>query len=63
MKRSIAPVYSGEGSKEFWRRVNALDHDEGCYTLGCALQNLEEQMLTLLENCEKMARAKRRKRR
>ena len=41
-----APHYAGEFSREFWRRVNALpgrDQQE-VYSLGVALQNLEEQL-------------------
>jgi hypothetical protein len=48
--------YSGQGSARFWIRVgklkDAADHQE-LYSLGVALQNLEEQVLRLLLDAEK----------
>lgn len=42
--------YSGKHSKEFWRRVNTYTGPPyvNLYTLGLALQNLEEVVLALL---------------
>lgn len=51
-------AYSQEGSKEFWRRVNALpDPDRGeVYAAGVLLQNMEETVLTWLHSGEARAR-------
>ena len=48
------PHYSGDASEDFWKRVNSVPaskHGE-CYALGCALQNLESQVLRALDNAE-----------
>lgn len=47
--------YSGNGSKQFWLRVNSLKKDtdrEVLYSLGCALQDLEDRVLNQLQNAE-----------
>ena len=46
--------YAGRRSHKFWRRVNALPRMEqhALYSLGVALQNLEDFVLTQLENAE-----------
>ncbi len=48
--------YSGDNSVEFWGRVGALK-DEGdhaaMYSLGCALQNLENYVMQQLAQAEK----------
>ncbi len=46
--------YSGRKSKKFWKRVNKLNERQGeLYSLGVALQNLEEFVLILLDDAEK----------
>ena len=49
--------YSGDGSKQFWSRVNALSEKEmaAVYALGCDLQVMEEKVLKALYAAE-MAR-------
>ena len=47
--------YVGSLSEEFWKRVNALPWQEDgqvVYTIGCALQDLECRVVTLLNNAE-----------
>lgn len=50
--KKIKYRYSGDGSKDFWKLVNSLEHPDGAwselYSLGVALQNLEEQVLQRL---------------
>lgn len=46
--------YSGDNSKAFWERVNALEERWGeLYALGVALQNLEGQVLRALVDAER----------
>ena len=50
--RAITTKYSGKNSNEFWDVVNKLtlgNHQE-LYSLGCALQNLEEFVLKALKD-------------
>ncbi len=53
--------YSGDGSKKFWKRVNALnqyqfeDKWEQLYRMGCVLQNLEELVIEDLIRAEQRA--------
>ena len=49
----IQPAYSGEKSGDFWKQVNAL-RDRKCevYSLGVALQNLEEFVLKILRHAQ-----------
>lgn len=49
-KKKWKPHYSGKNSTEFWDYIHHLsDEDRNeMYTLGVALQNLEELMLRLL---------------
>ena len=57
-KRSDRPFgrkYSGGASKPFWARVKRLqktDAHRELYSLGCALQDLEERVLRALEGAE-----------
>ena len=45
----MKPKYSGDKSRKFWKKVNALKKDQSrMYALGCALQNLEEYVLEML---------------
>ena len=60
--KKIDHKYSGDESKSFWKRVNAIPrsgqstcHGE-VYSLGCALQNLEEQVVSALQRAEAEAR-------
>lgn len=48
------PKYSGDESIEFWNQVNALSRERHaeCYSLGCALQDLEHRVLTTLHNAQ-----------
>lgn len=49
--------YSGEKSKSFWRRINAIRgeaHSEA-YTLGVVLQNIEGDCLRFIELAEHRA--------
>jgi hypothetical protein len=55
-KTKLEPRYSGDKSKKFWKRINAIPRIEGhllLYTLGCALQDLEGRVLGALEDAEK----------
>jgi hypothetical protein len=49
------PVYSGESSKGFWKRINAFDGQPGkfLYSLGCILQDAEHHALLCLEEAER----------
>lgn len=42
--------YSGENSKEFWKAINNLPENkwDEAYSLGCVLQNIEEQILKMI---------------
>jgi hypothetical protein len=46
--------YSGDNSREFWQRIKSVPRAYWCecYQLGCALQNLEEQVLRRLNYAE-----------
>lgn len=46
--------YSGNKSKGFWDRINAIPGDVGkrLYALGCDLQDLEGEVLGLLAEAE-----------
>jgi hypothetical protein len=49
------PIYSGERSTLFWKRIHSLKNDirKGMmYDFGCALQNLEGRVLRLLKEAE-----------
>jgi len=47
--------YSGENSKEFWDRIDALKDRHGeLYTVGVILQELESRVLRLLESAEEI---------
>ena len=49
----FARQYSDDESKGFWNLVNGLKNRENhaaLYALGCALQNLEHDVLRRLEN-------------
>ena len=50
--------YSGDGSRQFWLRVNALKGKDGkyLYLLGCCLQDLESRALHALEDAERKKR-------
>lgn len=53
--------YSGNHSKRFWDRVNALDHaayQDGAYIMGCALQEFELRVIQFVENAEKIIAAR-----
>jgi hypothetical protein len=57
MKR-IAYHYSGDNSRQFWKAINSMqdkkdkrEYWQELYSLGVALQNLEEQVLRRLR-CE-----------
>lgn len=56
--------YSGDYSRRFWTRVNALRGDDhaAVYALGVALQDLEGRTLNWLRNSELKAREKRKPR-
>ena len=58
MKKKLRPCYSGNLSREFWERVNALPQPDQqvLYACGCLLQNLEGSVLQWLENAELRAR-------
>lgn len=57
--------YSGDASREFWRRVKRLKpaaHREA-YALGCILQYIEHHTLAALQEGEReLARSKKKKR-
>jgi len=46
--------YSGNASKKFWARINALDgkDHEYLYAMSCDLQNMEYRILRMLEAVE-----------
>ncbi len=50
---SVKSQYSGHGSRDFWEIVNSIkneaDHQE-LYSLGVALQNMEDYVLKRLKN-------------
>lgn len=57
--------YSGNGSREFWNRIQRLQDDQpesygACYALGCALQDLEKRALDAIRFGEDLSRKKRR---
>lgn len=59
----LKPRYSGELSKPFWKRVNAISNPcprGGCYAAAVLLQNAEVSVLTWLAAAEATARRKKR---
>lgn len=61
--REIQPVYSGDLSEGFWKRINALkgEKHDTLYSLGCDLQNREGDLLKLLHAAEREAEEKKKK--
>jgi len=60
-KAKLNRHYSGNHSKRFWSRVNAINHaayKDGAYLLGCSLQDLESRVLQFLENAEAILAAR-----
>lgn len=54
MKTPLEKHYSGNKSKRFWSRVNALNEvDLKAYGLGVRLQNLEEEVLKYIHGAER----------
>jgi hypothetical protein len=53
----MASHYSGDLSREFWKRVNALpaQHRASAYAAGVLLQNMESTVLDWLRNGESVA--------
>lgn len=52
-KLMIRPKYSGKESKEFWHIVSSLETEsdrQEVYSLGVALQNMEQYVLKQLGN-------------
>jgi hypothetical protein len=58
MKKTQDYHYSRDGSKKFWKRVNALHYLadnsqwDRLYRMGCVLQNLEELVIEELIRAE-----------
>ena len=46
----FVPRYSGNKSRDFWRCINAIKGEDRwvAYSLGVALQNIEQQLLHIL---------------
>lgn len=55
--------YSGNGSREFWNRVNRLASPDAdvLYMLGVVLQDLESRVLNQLRNAELKAKSTRKR--
>ena len=49
-QKVFVPRYSGNKSREFWRNINAIKGNDRwvAYSLGVALQNIEQQLLHIL---------------
>jgi hypothetical protein len=56
--KKIKPRYSGGKSTKFWKMVNALPDSEQneCYSLGCALQDLERRVLSAVNNAREQCK-------
>lgn len=55
-KKQIKYRYSGEQSKQFWKRINALPNEadrQELYSLGVMLQNMESFVLKQLNSSSK----------
>lgn len=55
-KKKLEYRYSGEKSHKFWDIVNSIKHEpdkQELYSLGVALQNMEEYVLKQLKNAKK----------
>jgi cystathionine beta-lyase/cystathionine gamma-synthase len=55
VKPKLKRHYSGNHSKRFWNRLNAIDHvayKDAAYLLGCTMQDLEARVLQFVENAE-----------
>lgn len=58
--RYLEPMYSGDASKPFWDRVNALKRDDDAgherwahvYELGCILQEMEGRVFRALDQVD-----------
>jgi hypothetical protein len=55
----VKPRYSGDKSRKFWARINALPDSQHskAYSLGVVLQNVEGDILRMLDLCEREAKA------
>lgn len=54
----IMPVYSGRASDAFWKAV-AATKDETLWIFACALQDIEQRVLTCINEAPKPKRRKR----
>jgi hypothetical protein len=53
---SVKHQYSGNASKDFWNIVNSINNEadrQELYSLGVALQNMEEYVLKQLQHLKK----------
>jgi hypothetical protein len=53
-RKPLRPHYSGDRSTKFWNRVNSIKDQrlwKRAYQAGCRLQNLEEKVLGLVNQC------------
>ena len=58
-RSTMKPRYSGDKSKRFWRRVNAIENEaerKVLYQLGRELQSLEEDVVRKLKAARKKAK-------
>lgn len=51
---AVQEIFGGDGSRELWRLINAVDHEkpewEALYAIGCACQRLEALVRRLADN-------------
>lgn len=51
MREQLTPKYSGKESTKFWKQINTIKNEHKrneAYTLGVVLQNIEENIITLI---------------
>ena len=54
--KELEPRYSGDHSRAFWRRVNALPEKHSLYLCGVMLQEMEGRVLRWLQQAETEAK-------
>lgn len=50
LRKKLVPMYSGDNSDAFWQAVDQLEGPlyDAVYQMGCALQDLEGRVLTVI---------------
>ena len=55
----MEPVYSGQASKDFWKRIDLIKSEPErslIYLAGCALQEHEARVLQMIEQLDRVVK-------